>query len=570
VREEGEAPVLTVHHISKSYGIQTLLDDVSFVINPGERTALIGVNGSGKSTLLQIIAGLDAPDSGSVALDHTARIGYLRQGLEPLPGRTIQQEIKAGLADWGAARAEVDTLADRMASATNGDLAPIMAAYDEALSRFEAAGGYAIEHRIEEIMAHLGLAHIDPQAQVARLSGGEQTRVGLAALLLSAPDILLLDEPTNHLDIEALEWLEGFISSYPGAALIVSHDRVFLDRTVNRVLELNEKTHQITAYPGSYTNYAEQKEAAQQRQWEAWKDQQAEIRRVRRDIQETMENARWVERTTTPREPGVRRYAKKVAKKAKSREKKLERYIESDERVEKPDHSWGLRLTFGEMPRSGQDVLIMGGIGHAFDGRGWLFRDLDATLRHGERVVLVGANGTGKSTLLRILAGDLAPQEGSVRIGSNVRIGYMPQKQETLPPDSTPLEVILGAAPVNQTEARNFLHFFLFAGDDVFTPVRSLSYGERSRLLLAKLVIGGANCLILDEPVNHLDITSRERFEEALEAFPGTIIAAAHDRAFIDRIATSTWSLTSAGIVVTHRTAVDKEVKNGSSSNALS
>ncbi len=537
--------MLTVTHVSKSFGVETILDDASFVVNRADRAGLVGPNGAGKSTLLRIIAGLELPDAGAVALEKSARLGYLRQGLEPPPGRTVDQEIRSGLAGWEAARGEVDALAAQMAGRSGDDLARVMAAYDAALARFEALGGYGLEHHVEELLAHLGLAHLDPSAEVARLSGGEQTRVGLASLLLAQPDLLLLDEPTNHLDIAALEWLEGFLAAYPGAVLIVSHDRTFLDRTVTRVLELDGRRHTITEYTGNYSEYAEQKAHAIDKQWSQWKDQQAEIRRVRQDIARTKEQSRWVERTTTPRQPGVRRIAKKVAKKALAREKKLERYLDAEDRVERPDRAWGLKMEFGALPRSGQDVLTLKAIGHTFEDRGWLFRDLSETLRQGERVALLGANGSGKSTLLRILAGDLTAVEGEVRVGANVRIGYMPQKQETLDPAGTPLSILLAAAPISEVEARNLLHFFLFKGDDVFLPVARLSYGERARLLLAKLVAGGANCLILDEPVNHLDIPSRERFEEALDAFPGTVIAAAHDRMFIDRFATSIWALES-------------------------
>jgi ATP-binding cassette subfamily F protein 3 len=234
--------------------------------------------------------------------------------------------------------------------------------------------------------------------------------------------------------------------------------------------------------------------------------------------------------------------AKKVAKKAKVRERRLEKYLEAEDRVEKPQRTWGLKLEFGEMPRGGQVVVALDGIGHSF-GEQRLLQDIDLTLTHGDRVALLGPNGTGKTTLLRIIAGQLTPDEGAVQIGANVRLGYMPQQQESLDPKATPLSLLLQMGSMNETEARNFLHFFLFAGDEVFVPIGNLSYGERARLLLAKMIVAGANCLILDEPINHLDIRSRERFEEALDAFPGTILAAVHDRAFIDRFANSIWSV---------------------------
>ena len=535
--------MLVINHVSKSYGIETVLEDVSFVVNAGERVGLVGPNGSGKTTLLRIVTGEERADAGQVQIDPAVQIGYLRQGIQPAPGTTVGQVVRSGIGGWDAARREVETLAEQMAGASGDELDRLLAAYDRAQRQFEALGGYAVEPRVEALLAELGLDHIDPATPVARLSGGEQSRAGLAAVLLASPNLLLLDEPTNHLDIDALEWLEGFLADFDGAALIVSHDRTFLDRTVTRIVELDDVTHRATEYPGGYTEYAEAKAAAHERQWAAWKDQQAEERRLRADIHRTKMHAKSVELTTTPRQPGVRRYAKKVAKKALAREKKLERYLESDDRVEKPGQRWGLRFDFGEMPRGGQEVATLNGVGHRFGEAGWLFRDVGVTLRHGERIALLGPNGSGKSTLLRILVGEIEPATGTVRLGANVRLGYMPQKQEALDPALTPLDVILHAAPMSETDARSFLHFFLFGGDAAFVPVGQLSYGERARLLLARLVAQGANCLVLDEPVNHLDIPSRERFEEALDAFPGTVLATVHDRAFIDRFASGIWAI---------------------------
>jgi ATP-binding cassette subfamily F protein 3 len=275
---------------------------------------------------------------------------------------------------------------------------------------------------------------------------------------------------------------------------------------------------------------------------------------MRQDIARTKEQARRVERTTTPRQPGVRRYAKKVAKKALAREKKLERYLDSEERAEKPKATWGLKVDFGEMPRGGQNVIVLEGLGHRFDAD-WLFRDVHLTLRHGERIAVLGPNGSGKSTLLKCITGEIAPAEGEVRIGTSARIGYLPQGQEGLDSQDTPLALIRRIRPVSETDARHLLHFFLFAGDEVFVPVRSLSYGQRARLLLAAIVAQGANCLILDEPLNHLDIPSRERFEEALGAFPGAVLVTGHDRAFIDRFTNGVWAL-EAGTVNVY---VDRE-----------
>ncbi|NIM92236.1 MAG: ATP-binding cassette domain-containing protein [Anaerolineales bacterium] len=531
--------MLNVIKVSKFYGIETLLDEVSFVINTGERVALIGVNGCGKSTLLGIIAGDERPDHGSVSLATGTRLGWLRQDLNPEPDETVGEVVRSGLGDWDALRTELELLTERMSEVQGKELEQVMNAYDESFARFQILGGYDVEYQVKSMLAHFGLDQIEPKTPVAQLSGGEQTRVGLAAVLMSQPDLLLLDEPTNHLDIEALEWLEGWLGAFNGAALLVSHDRVFLDRTVSRILELEEG--KIREFKGDYGHYAGVKAAERERQRAAWKDQEDEIRRLRGDIHRTKMQAKSVELTTTSGEPTIRRYAKKVAKKAISREKKLERYLKSEDRVEKPKGSWYMKLDFQNVLRSGNQVIQIMDLGHRYGD--WLYRHVNLVLMHGERVVLLGPNGSGKSTLLQTIVGKMEPSEGVVRLGANVRIGYMPQMQDTFEPVVTPLGLIRSIAPMTETETRNFLHYFLFTGDDVFLTVEKLSYGERSRLLLAKLVAEGANCLILDEPINHLDIPSRERFEQALEAFPGAILTAIHDRAFIDRFATAVWML---------------------------
>jgi ATP-binding cassette subfamily F protein 3 len=533
--------MLIVNNVNKSYGTRAILDAVSFVVNPGDRVGLVGANGCGKSTLLRIAAGEEQPDSGHIALDSSARLGYLRQKLEVPPGRTIAQQVRSGIEGLEEARKTVERLAGQMAGADDHDLDQAIAAYNAALTRFEALGGYRVDHRVEMLLAHLGLASLDPESPVDLLSGGEQTRVQLTGLLLAEPNLLLLDEPTNHLDIGALEWLEDYLAGYPGAVLVVSHDRAFLDRVVTQVLELDDLTHRVTVYAGNYSAYARAKARGLDKQWGAWRDQQGEIRRINRDIQRTRQQAQRTENTT--KHDFYRRRAKKVAQKAKARERKLERALESDDQVEKPAQRWNLKLDFGEMPRGGQEVIVLQGVGHLYEGQNWLFREADLMLTHGERIVLLGPNGSGKSTLLHIIIGDLAPAEGQVKIGANVRLGYMPQGQESLDLDATPLSLIRQAAPLNETDARSFLHFFLFPGDEVFVPIGSLSYGERARLLLATLVLEGSNCLVLDEPLNHLDIPSRERFEAALDAFPGTVLAAVHDRAFIDRFASGIWAL---------------------------
>mgnify|MGYP002381851938 FL=1 len=402
------------------------------------------------------------------------------------------------------------------------------------------------------------MVRFPPRRPERQLSGGQKTRLGLAMLLLRAPDLLLLDEPTNHLDVAALEWLEGFVRGYAGTVLVVSHDREFLDHTVTRVLYLDPGTRAVTSYPGNYTDFAEAREREHEQQAEAWKKQQEYIERVETDIARLKGQALGVELSTTPSQPTIRRYAKKVAKKAKSRERKLERYLEDTERVEKPKNTWGLKLDFGPPP-GGRAVLRVEEVAFTYsspseDHRSTtkdqntsngttdplVFRssplildDVSFEVAYGERVALVGPNGAGKTTLLKLLAGQLAPRSGTIRLGTNVRLGVMAQEQETLDLRATVLETTRQARAMSETEARNFLHFFLFGGDSVFRPVGACSLGERSRLQLALLVLRGCNLLLLDEPLNHLDIEGREHFEQALAAFEGTVIAVAHDRAFL-------------------------------------
>jgi ATP-binding cassette subfamily F protein 3 len=355
----------------------------------------------------------------------------------------------------------------------------------------------------------------------------------LAALLLSAPDLLLLDEPTNHLDVEALEWLEGFVQSYAGAALIVSHDRAFLDRTATRILYLDPKTRTIKSYAGNYGDFAAARAHEHALQVEAWKKQQDYVERVRRDIQRLANDRLTQERNIPKRQPGLLNLSNKVARLKQARERKLERYMESDERVDKPQRSWGLKLDFGPPPAGGRAVLQLDAVTFGYPGCPALFTDVALDVQYGERIALVGPNGAGKTTLLRLIEGRLAPISGEVRLGANIRLGVLSQEHETLDQRRTVLETARQARAMSETEARNFLHYFLFGGDSVFRTVGACSLGERSRLQLALLVLQGCNLLLLDEPLNHLDIAGREQFAAALDAFAGTVIAVAHDRAFL-------------------------------------
>ncbi len=541
--------MLQLDRVTKSYAAQMILDDVSFTVSAGERVGLIGPNGCGKTTLLRIITGQAQPDRGRAIRDARVTLGYLAQGIAPDETCAIGEYVRAGIAGYADARAQVEILAAEMAHTPTQD---VIEQYGAALSNLEARGGYAVEHRVEEILAGLGLDA--PQTiSLAQLSGGQRARVGLARVLIAEPNLLLLDEPTNHLDIAALEWLERFIVNFRGAVILVSHDWVFLDATVSRILELDSQTHRVTEYAGNYSAYVDAKARERAHQVAAWQDQQDEIGRL-------ASAARHLRGIAKFRQGGKADSGDKFAKgffanrslETVRRAKQIERRVDhllTDEKIPKPQRAWAMKLDFGAMPRGGQIVITLDNLGFTFGPSAerttratWLFRHADLILTHGERIALVGPNGSGKTTLLRIIAGELLPTEGNVRIGANVRLGYMPQEQETLDPNATPLSLIREIAPLNETDARHLMHFFLFEQDEVFTRVSALSYGERARLLLARLVVIGVNCLILDEPINHLDIPSRARFQAALDAFPGTIIVATHDRAFIDQFASAIWS----------------------------
>jgi len=469
------------------------------------------------------------------------RLGYLAQGLAYAPAATLGDLLLAR-SERRRVEAEIARLAEAIATARGEGRGALFEAYSIALAELETLGEETSAHQVQTVLAGLGLAGMSLETPVEILSGGQKTRLGLARVLLSAPQLLLLDEPTNHLDIEALEWLEDWLVGFKGAAFIVSHDRAFLDRSVTRILDLDPLTHSVIEYAGNYSAYIEAWEKRRDQQWAQWRDQLAEVRRIKQDIAQTKNQARSVELTTTSGQPGLRRYAKKVARKALAREKKLDRFLESDERVEKPHPSWRMKLEFEDLPQSGQDVLALEDVAMGFGGR-LLFSGVNQVLRHGERVAFIGPNAAGKTTLFRLIAGELTPTAGRVRLGSNVRLGYFAQEQETLDETRDAFETIRAVAPMGETQVRTFLHYFLFSGDDVFVPLGDLSFGERARLTLATLVVQGCNLLLLDEPINHLDIPSREQFEQAMRAYEGTVMAVVHDRYFIQRFATALWAV---------------------------
>jgi len=548
--------MFTAHQISKSFDNCRILQNASFSINQGERVGLIGPNGCGKTTLLRILSGEVKPDSGHFSkTPSNLRLGYLPQAFQSPPEITVEQLISQTTDDPEILERELAIVAARLAE--NPDQMDVLNTYDELLDRFQQPSSVG---QLSSILASLELDHLPGDQLVSTLSGGQKTRFSLALVLLSNPQFLLLDEPTNHLDIAILEWLEAWLSDFKGAALIVTHDRTFLDRTVTRILELNPSTHGIRSFDGSYSDYIETITREHEKQMSEYLDQVDEIRRMKQDILRTRAQAERTEREASSiriggekmKVKGYKDYqqsiAKKVARKAKSREKKLDRFQSSTDIVEKPKAGWQIKLNFKNSHRLGRDVCVFENLTVGFPDHDPLLLDINLAIQANQRIAFTGPNGSGKTTLLRTIAGFLEPINGNVRLGSSVKLGYMSQEQETLDPNLTAVEYIQSASTMNSTEIRNFLHHFLFRGDGPLQPICTLSFGERSRLLLAGLVVQGCNFLILDEPINHLDIPSRENFENALTNFEGTTIAVVHDRYFIQRFASDLWTLKNKGI----------------------
>lgn len=530
--------MLTVHHLYKTYGIQPILQDISFSISNSERIGLIGPNGSGKTTLMRILAGIEQPDSGTVTSTRAhLRMGYLAQGMDLAPGQTLQTTLSLNSVSQGQFEAEIASLASALSLTPHDEL--LQARYDRILQQFSSL------QSLPSLLIPLGLNNIPLETPISHLSGGQKTRLMLARVLLGEPHLLLLDEPTNHLDIEMLEWLEEWLNRFRGAILIVSHDRAFLDNTVTSILELDPATPGIKSYPGNYADYLEQKLTEREKRAQAYQDQQDELAQLR--------SAAMHIRGLTKMKKGGKadggdkfakgffgnRATKNVAGRAKHIEARLERIL-TEERIEKPRQSWQMKLDFGRTDHQSKDVLVTEGLSVGYDHP--LLAGLNLHIRAGQRIALTGPNGSGKTTLIRTIAGRLNPLAGSLKLGATVKLGYMAQEQELLDPSLNSLQSVQNVAPFSETEARNFLHYFLFKGDDVLRPTSALSFGERARLQLGLLVVQGCTFLLLDEPINHLDIPSRARFEEALANFKGTILAVVHDRYFIERFASDVWN----------------------------
>ena len=519
--------ILSCQGISKSFGEKVILEDASFHIEEREKAALIGNNGAGKTTLLRIIMNELHADSGQVVLMKDKQIGYLAQYQDVQGHRTVYEELLSTKQYIIDMEERMRSMELEMKHASGEELDRLMNSYTRLTHEFELENGYAYKSELMGVLNGLGFAEEDFNKQVATLSGGQKTRVALGKLLISKPDILLLDEPTNHLDMESIAWLETYLLNYPGAVFIVSHDRYFLDKVVTKVVEI-EAGH-VRMYSGNYSAYAEKKAQLRDAQYKAYLNQQRDIKHQEAVI---------VKLKSFNREKSIKR--------AESREKMLNKI----QRIEKPlEVQSQMRLSLEPRVVSGNDVLTVEELSKSFPQQK-LFSNISFQIKRGERVALIGNNGTGKTTMLKILNGLLDADAGSFSLGAKVQIGYYDQEHHVLHAEKTIFQEISDTYPtLTETEIRNMLDAFLFTGDDVFKEISALSGGERGRVSLAKLMLSEANFLILDEPTNHLDIASKEILEEALNSYTGTVLYVSHDRYFINQTATRILDLTNQSVV---------------------
>lgn len=519
--------ILSCQNISKSFGTDEILNNINFHIEENEKAAVVGINGAGKSTLLKIIMNQEPPDTGAVVLAKDKTIGYLAQYQDISGHKTIYEKVLDSKKDIMEMEEKLRAMEADMNHFEGDALEKLLDSYHRINHEFEQLGGYAYRSEVSGILKGLGFSEEDFSHRMSELSGGQKTRVSLGKLLVTKPDVLLLDEPTNHLDIESIRWLEGFLMNYKGAVLIVSHDRYFLDRVVTKVVEIFQ--HKGYVYQGNYTDFAKKKAAVRAALMRQYYNQQREIKHQEEVIAKLKSFNR-----------------EKSIKRAESREKMLDKI----ERIEKPvDDNTDIRIVLEPNVVSGNDVLTVEGLSKAFPQQK-LFSDINFEIKRGERVALIGNNGTGKTTILKMINELVAPDAGTIILGSNVQIGYYDQEHQQLHMEKTIFDEIADDYPsLNNTKVRNVLAAFLFTDDDVYKRIEDLSGGERGRVALAKLMLSDANFLILDEPTNHLDITSKEILEDALKSYTGTVLFVSHDRYFINQTATRILELTGETVV---------------------
>ncbi len=555
--------MFTVHQLTKSYGLNSVFKNITFSLNKGERAALVGPNGCGKSTLMDIIAGVQQPDSGHVSyVPATLRVGYLRQGIDFEPGETVGVYLHQFASNLKETLEVLESLCVGLSESPNDPA--LINQYDRTLQKLDQA--QEMEGVRKDVLAGFDLADIPQATPIDTLSGGQKVRLALAGVLLECPQVLLLDEPTNHLDINMRQWLRDWVLSYKGGVLLVSHDRAFLDAVIHKVIAFPPAGDGVREYPGNYSRYLEIREAEFEAALQAYADQQDEIKRLKkaarsvRDQAKPHKNGKADAKNTDGFSVGFfSDRSLETVRRAKQLENRIE-FLEGEGKLEKPSQAWDMRMHFPETPQSGQIALQMDRLVIGYEDQP-LLPPITQTVTLGQRVALVGPNGVGKTTLLKTLLGEIPHIRGAFSFGSRIHPGYLSQEQEVLDPSLTVLKALQQIPEMhNHTEARTFLHRFLFSGDEVFQPAETLSYGQRSRLMLALLVAQQCNFLLLDEPLNHLDLTSQEAFETALSEFDGTILAIAHDQFFIDRFAQVIWHFSEDGIHTELTTSFVSEV----------